>query len=199
MDAERQDWWNANLPMRSEDFAQWLTGPMDETRMPVRGIVEREGRKSVLDVGCGLCTERDGFIRDKYEVCYVGVDSCRYLVRAALKVGHPAVLGCADNLPFPDDAFESVMCRGVIEHLEHWRPALEEMMRVTLGDVLVSWFLPPQECESKNHTVENGGVLWHNTHSRPEIETWLSELGCVWNWHPLPRDFELLRIEKHGH
>lgn len=82
-------------------------------------------RGRVLDVGCGerhLAEHVDGF--------YVGADRRPPAgVRADLEVGF---------LPFPDAAFDSVVCLDVLEHLERPHDLCAEMARVSRRWVLLS-------------------------------------------------------------
>lgn len=54
----------------------------------------------------------------------------------------PAVIGCADALPFDDNAFDASMAIATIHHWPHIESGLKEMRRVTKGPVVVMTFDP---------------------------------------------------------
>ena len=92
---------------------RWLLHSLEETR-PYAG-----GR--LLDVGCGTKPYREFFGADEH----VGIDWGNSLHR--LDAEH---IGSAEELPFPDDSFDTVLCTEVIEHLRHPARAVGEMARV---------------------------------------------------------------------
>jgi len=78
---------------------------------------------TILDVGCGT-----GFISD---CCpdrnITGID----VSQEALNLNkHNCYLGSAEAIPFPNDFFDSVICRCVLHHVENPHVALQEMRRV---------------------------------------------------------------------
>jgi SAM-dependent methyltransferase len=75
---------------------------------------------TALDVGCS-----DGAFLSAYQNS-VGVD------RDAQK-------GSAENIPFPDRSFDSVVCLDVLEHCEDQNKALSEMMRVARKRIILSF------------------------------------------------------------
>ena len=70
-----------------------------------------------LNVGCGLSSWGD--------------------VRVDLKRGSANILADAQHLPFKDQSFQEVHCISVLEHISSWSQALNEMLRVTKGKVLI--------------------------------------------------------------
>lgn len=85
---------------------------------------------SVLDVGCGMAGLAD-VLPDG--VAYTGQDASPFAVRTArarLGKGKTVVLGDLHTLSFPDQSFNLVWARFVLEHLSHPREALLEMIRV---------------------------------------------------------------------
>lgn len=80
----------------------------------------------VLDVGCG-----DGRLAaalPQYRWC--GVEPDPVLREAARARGVRVLPGCAEELPFPDGAFDAACLFDVLEHLEDDRAALAEARRV---------------------------------------------------------------------
>lgn len=197
METVKTDWWNVNLPREKALFEKWLKGFDDTTRLPVRAIVKEQGFGSVLDCGCGLCAEYDGFVRDGYPIQYTGLDTCEPLIKMAQERGVCAMPGDIEAIPMPESSFDVVMCRGVLEHLDGFVKALREMIRVAKYEVLISWFIPPGDVEERRQGVDRGALLRHNTYRRFDVDAFIQHLGCRgWVWSELPDGFALLRIIK---
>lgn len=87
-----------------------------------RYVVEQFGaclRGRTLDVGCDRCLIRD--LRPDLD--YTGIDIG----------GTPTLtlnLDDTPRLPFDDDAFDTVICTDVLEHLEHLHRTFSEIVRV---------------------------------------------------------------------
>lgn len=94
-----------------------------------------EDIKTVLEVGCG-----DGRIINnligKYE-CVCGLDISQ---KALEKVKTNKVQGSIENLPFPNNSFDLVICSEVIEHLPYniYNKSLEELERVSKKNIIIS-------------------------------------------------------------
>lgn len=84
----------------------------------------RQGRVPVLDIGCGSSR----IIQDLPHA--IGLDILLPKLRF-LRGGHDRLVqGSALALPFPDDAFDAVICSEVIEHIPESSPVLQELTRV---------------------------------------------------------------------
>jgi SAM-dependent methyltransferase len=77
---------------------------------------------ALLDVGCGGKPYERCF--SPYVRSYVGLDT------PASTLSLADVVGFADNLPFEDCCFDTVLCSSVVEHLAAPQKAIEEMFRV---------------------------------------------------------------------
>jgi SAM-dependent methyltransferase len=129
-----------------------------QTRNPVvlrlfDGFFETVGRMvaevepaSVLDAGCGEgeTIERLG---DLLPHPVTGVDLNPESVRFAAERLPGDRFDTADllSLPFEDDSFDLVLCLEVLEHIPDPRPALDELARVSSGELILSvphepWF-----------------------------------------------------------
>lgn len=91
------------------------------------------------------------------------------------------VRGDALSLPFPDDAFDAVVCSEVLEHLPEYEPALDEVVRVLrpggrLG-VSVPRYGPERLCwllSDAYHEVDGGHVRMFR---RSELDRALASRG----------------------
>jgi SAM-dependent methyltransferase len=89
--------------------------------------LDLDGRDRVLDVGCGT-GELTAVLREGSPATVVGLDADRdLLAHAAL----PVVQGDALSLPFPDDAFDLVVCQALLINLPDPAAAVREFARVS--------------------------------------------------------------------
>jgi SAM-dependent methyltransferase len=67
-----------------------------------------------------------------------------------------SVYGLADHLPFPDNYFEVVICRGVLEHVPTpvQQDAVNEMLRVLKPDGLAYILIPPWYSPHAGHSLK---------------------------------------------
>jgi ubiquinone/menaquinone biosynthesis C-methylase UbiE len=95
---------------------------MLETRVPPGS--------SVLDIGCGTGHLAAELMQRGYAAW--GVDFSDAMVEYARDNCNPDRfrVGDIEQIPFPDNTFDAVMCLGVMEYLEKDEPALREMWRV---------------------------------------------------------------------
>lgn len=110
-------------------------------------IVKRcEGR--VLDVGAG-----DGYITKKIQEkgCQVvGLEiSEKRIKNAKEKYNLDFIKGDANNLPFKDESFDTVVVSEVLEHLDNPGQGLKEAIRVAKKKVIIS--LPIGDWEEETH------------------------------------------------
>lgn len=105
------------------------------------GLAEHYQFTSFLDVGAGtgraliriLETFPDSYMR--------GVEPVEALRKVAYAKGVPAEVlssGDANNLDFPDGAFDVVTAFGVLHHVRHPRQCLREMLRVSRKAIFIS-------------------------------------------------------------
>ena len=108
----------------------------DNSDACIERIVADTVGDSVCDVGCGtgvllkrLRESRDGSGR------YTGVD---FVVDDAAKLqGIDYVAAKIEELPFPDGAFDTVICTHVIEHVLEYRQAIAELRRIAAKRLII--------------------------------------------------------------
>ena len=91
----------------------------------LEGIKFRDGRHSdkVLDVGCGI-----GFVSQLYpNFDITGIDISQEMLD---RNPHHWLRASAENIPFPDNHFDFIICRSLLHHLEVPQRGLLEMHRV---------------------------------------------------------------------
>lgn len=101
----------------------------------VLGMFDKDGGK-VLDIGCGPAVMADDLL--KRGCTFWGIDVSEKMISLArarmeshrLKSRAHFSVGDIENLEFPDDFFDAVLCMGVLEYLSDDSPAIEQMSRV---------------------------------------------------------------------
>jgi SAM-dependent methyltransferase len=96
----------------------------------------------LLDVGCGtgdmlVAAAEAGLRAAGVDVSDIGVEAARRRVPEA-----EVVVSAAEELPFPDAAFDYVTCMGSLEHFAEPDRGLAEMIRVTKPDGRVLILVP---------------------------------------------------------
>lgn len=93
-------------------------------------LLLREGRSSVLEIGCG--TGQDGVAFTTAGLDHTGVDLTPESVEHCRRLGLTATVASVLELPFPDDTFEAGWTMSTLMHLAHddLAPALAESARV---------------------------------------------------------------------
>lgn len=139
----------------------WRAGQERRFQM-VRRWVRLEGRR-VLDVGCGVGTYCNAFLRETPRVCGIEIEQER--AREALhriKVrdgarsrGAGVVQAPGERLPFENGAFDVIFSHEVLEHAADDQACVEEMVRVTGpgGDIVI--FAP-----NRLYPFETHGIFW---------------------------------------
>nr|WP_247381898.1 class I SAM-dependent methyltransferase [Halorientalis brevis] len=89
--------------------------------------LELESRSKVLDVGCGT-GELTSVLREESDGTVIGLDADGRLLAHA---DQPIVQGNALELPFPDDAFDLVVCQALLVNLPDPAAAVAEFRRVS--------------------------------------------------------------------
>lgn len=165
----QQTWWEKNLDTQMETFRSWIGSHKAESKVFCRRRVAAAGYRSILDCGCGLCTEYDGYKSDGYAIDYKGLDVTPKLVQLARDRGIDVTQGYLEQIPLPDQCVDVVYIRHVLEHLPHHAAALREAVRVARKEVLVVFFRKPREGpDNINHNPASN--LYHNGYNRQGIE-----------------------------
>lgn len=89
------------------------------------GVKLKDGKYSdkILDLGCG-----NGFVSQLYpSFDVIGVDISDGMLA---NNPHKWVKGSAENIPFPNDHFDWVICRSLLHHLDDPRIGIKEIYRV---------------------------------------------------------------------
>lgn len=195
-----ETWWDRHAIAQLDLFRSWIGDHTAPSKIAARQHVITRGYRSVLDAGCGTCSEYDGYQQDAPLVTYYGVDSCSDLVDLARRRGIANVThGDLEALPYDDDFVDVVYVRHVLEHLVSYEGALREAVRVARREVLVNWFLRCTD-DPDQLSYDPALDLRHNRYNRPTLESFLRSLpkvhGLTWSECGNP-DEEFLHIQVH--
>lgn len=184
-------WWDNHCNI--DEFRQMVNNNNELSRIKVRDYIGSKGKVSVLDCGAGLCEDWFKFKESYPEVSYNAIDFTEKFCIRNKKYGINIERASIEAIPKPNNSFDIVYCRHVLEHLPHFHTALSEMIRVAKKEVVVTFFIRPAE-EEKIFADENG--LNTNTYSKKDIEYALGVNDKVigWEWELFEEDEEILYI-----
>ncbi len=123
---------------------------------------------SVLDVGV-LSGVLYPMLRDRNSALeYTGLDISPNVIENNKSRYGEASWVCADieDLPFPDQSFDIVVVRHVLEHLETYKEGLSEVARVSKYLIVVCFFSPLGEVEVIRQKPDS---VYVNTYSRDDF------------------------------
>jgi len=183
-------WWDDNY--KRSDFRSWLTDQGSYSRSVVTGIAKRY--RSVLDCASGTCLDYFRYQKDGVKIKYKGIDSCKGLVEEAKSFGIDCDLGDIEALPYEDGEYEVVTARHILEHLDYYEKAVSEMCRVAKYEVVVVFFLPPQNEEILEKDKALNYEVNINKYGKSKLEKYCSRFGNV-EWIKVGTEV-ILRIKK---
>lgn len=193
-----EQWWTENSD-KFDTFNGWLGDYDARSRALSREHITLLGYTNVLDVPCGTCIEYFGYQHTNMAIDYTGLDITAYLVARAQSFGIKAYEGSIENMPFTDSSFHLVYIRHLLEHLDYYRIALAESVRVAEKEVLVVFFIPPSTAPDIISLAEfDGSLLYHNRYNRDALISYIQGLPKVdrieWEAVDGPTTEEILHI-----
>jgi len=168
-------WWDDNY--KRSDFRSWLTDKGSYSRSVVTGIAKRY--RSVLDCASGTCLDFFKYQADEVKIKYKGLDSCQGLVDEARTFGIDCDLGDIEALPYKDKSYDVVTARHILEHLDYYEKALSEMCRVAKYEVVVVFFLPPQDEEVLEKDRNLNYAVNVNKYGGKKLEEFCKKFGSI--------------------
>ena len=138
---------DADVESSSELYARRFAGPVGrwflelQARLTLEGLAGLPPGATVLDVGGGHAQLAPPLVEAGYRVTVVGSDpSCGQRL-AALTTAGRCRFEVADllALPYPDQAFDAVLCYRLLAHSIDWRRLVGELCRVARHRVLVDY------------------------------------------------------------
>jgi ubiquinone/menaquinone biosynthesis C-methylase UbiE len=156
----------------------WIFTQMETLRRVMRFIAERP-TMSVLDVGCST-----GILGCKlFELGgngrYVGVDSNEKAIEVAKKnlAGKNAELYAydAEKMNFPDQSFDVVFMKDLIEHAAYYEDILRESARVCNKHLIIAMFRKPTDAPDSIEPHPQGYHLNH--YNKTKLFGFIDKLG----------------------
>ena len=179
-------WWDMQDPAYLREC--FLRDPIDGINHPsrryLRAWLQAHPGLSLLDVPCGPGVEYEGFQRDQVSVRYIGMDASDVMLTVCRRrfPGMDMRKGDITHIPLPDQAVDVVLCRHILEHLEDYRPAIREAVRVARQKVfLVLFRIPTHEERSAL-----GRGAWDNRVNGRELTAFLESFGLSFTTTQLP-------------
>lgn len=126
-----------------------LGNPNDPERVIIRDRLKTLDISSILDAGCGSATEYVGYASDDQlrNIKYVGLDGNQNMLDVAQEkiTGEDfnnahLVRGDLRKTPFPENSFDAVLLKHVLEHQPSYEEALKEAIKVARKCVIVNFF-----------------------------------------------------------
>ena len=162
-------------PKRMNNFMSCLQ--IRPSREQIIQIVKQNGYKNVLDVGCSVGLDYKMYRDQKVKIDYHGIDITPEFIALAKKE-FPNVdfrVGKGQALPFDDESFELVTCKDVLEHVNDPENVIKELVRVSKSDVILSWFIVPNETEELTIVEKANGAFHNNQWSIDRIKKILED------------------------
>lgn len=169
-----QRWWHYELPHVIERCKTWFGNENAASRVQARNYVVSKKYQSILDVACALGTDFFGYKNNKIVISYQGIEIAPFLVERAQKLGINVTWGTIENIAREDSAFDVTYARHVLEHLEYYELAINELIRVAKREALIVFFIAPHdEPDVIDPIPANGHILYHNRYNKQKLEAYI--------------------------
>ena len=126
---------------------------------------ELQGRRKILDVGCGIGT----FEQRLSELNIIGVDMSKEMIETArATTPNTYCLVDAKRLPFSDASFDALFYVTSLEFMDDYKGAIDEAVRVLEPEgKLVAMVLNPESGYFKIHYSKEGSYFRRMKHKNP--------------------------------
>lgn len=135
-----------DIESSTDDYAQRFAGPIGAWLLDVQWTAVRQmlgdgpGRE-VLELGGGHAQITEALLDHDYSVTVLGSDpGCDQRLTPFLQPGRCTFqVGDLLNLPYPDNAFDTVIALRLMAHMQNWQRLLSEAMRVARHAVIIDF------------------------------------------------------------
>jgi len=115
-----------------EDAEKWAKRERSKRISIIKKYIDLSDTMKTLEVGAGSGVHKNDFPN------WVGLDISFPALRSISKPYAGVVCAMAEKLPFKSESFDLVVAFNLIEHLYFPKEAIDEMIRVTKKEVLLS-------------------------------------------------------------
>jgi len=138
------------------------------TYMVIVNVILDKRFRSVMDIGCNYGVLAVFLSRSAWQGDYVGIDNNPYAIHHVLSRHESYYVGVGNlrKLSTGSKAFDCVVIKDVIEHLESIEP-LREAFRVSSNYVIIATYLPWHDAPSVIQQHPDG--YYTNTYNRAEV------------------------------
>jgi ubiquinone/menaquinone biosynthesis C-methylase UbiE len=192
-----EQWWEKNLEHKLDHFTIWLGDVNADSRVKMKQYIKNKGYKSLLDIPCGLCTEYFSYLKDGIKIDYYGVDITENLVKRAESQHINVKQGSIENIPFADSSVEICYARHILEHLDYYKLAVNELIRVAAKEVSIIFFMKPTENKDIiDQAMVDGALLYHNHYNKTKLEDFIKANNKVdsFYWQDLNNNENVIHI-----
>lgn len=163
-------WWNRNAKNRIDEFKSWVGDFNQPSKIHCRQHIIRKKYKTMIDCGCGLASDYYGFKNENYDIDYTGLDSCDFFIETNKAQGIKMIAAeLVNDLTIPDNTYEVVYCREVLEHLPYYEKSVSEFIRIGSKEVIIVFFIPPSDHDDQIKYWEEED-LYHNVYNKNKLE-----------------------------
>jgi ubiquinone/menaquinone biosynthesis C-methylase UbiE len=175
-------WWENNLsiPGKNEEFSGWLENSDVSSRTKLFDIIESKKINNVLEIGPGIFIDYSLFFSKKDNITYKSIDITKKIVDKGKELGIDCEQSSIEDIIYPNESFDLVYCRHVMEHLDYYREALDEMIRVSNKYVCVIFWILSDNDDLIDYSSSLN--LYHNKYSKVKIENLLTEKNLSFEW-----------------
>lgn len=129
-----------NFPLEEIDMLEWERGPYGNEvyayfyrrfTAHILGLLQVKDGHRILNIGCGAGSEEKNLVNLYSELDLFSIDVSNSMILAAKKNNSPTnlSLAIAEQLPFPNQAFDRIVSREVIEHVISPAMMIQEVAR----------------------------------------------------------------------
>lgn len=181
-EADLVEYYNNEVPARAH---RDLPATRAAARAAYVDLLSREGRTTVLEVGCG--PGRDGTALQDDGLTYTGVDLAPASVEHCRAIGLDAHVASVLDLPFPDATFDAGWTMSTLLHIDNadLRPALSEICRVLRPGAPLAiglWGAAEATEHAFEDETEFGPARFFSIRTDDQLRAELEQHGVVEEW-----------------
>lgn len=194
-------WWEKNLydGYKWNEFTSWLKLSDKSSRNFLYNFIDNNylDISTVLEVGPGSFIDYDTYFSKKSNIKYVCVDITTKIVETAISKGIESKLANIKNIPYQNEFFDIVYTRHVLEHIDYYKEAIKELIRLSDKYIICTFFHLDKESDNDTIFIENSTKLYHNKYSQQKLNKFLESIQVEYSWYECKKDNVLIINKKY--